>query len=115
VGDYGSINKESGSFEKEGNIYDSTFAPELNIATEYPTVPCDPEDELVIVTKGGKNAEANAEVFGCAMMSRIPQALTNSVLFICVEMLVRECISQGSLEVPQGSRSRPHHDQARLH
>jgi len=65
VGDYGRVNKETGSFEREGSIYDATFMPELRISELYPPVDCPPEDKIIIVSKGGSAVEAGAEADAC--------------------------------------------------
>ena len=62
MGDYGVVDEETGEFERHGSIYDSAFEPELNIAKLHPPEPCAPEDQLVIVSRGCKGKNLDAEL-----------------------------------------------------
>ncbi|KAA1473175.1 hypothetical protein DENSPDRAFT_930804 [Dentipellis sp. KUC8613] len=54
VGDYGILNRETAEFEKEGSIYDEDFKPELAIHDQYPVEKTEPDDQYIVVSRGGK-------------------------------------------------------------
>ncbi|KAJ3554339.1 hypothetical protein NM688_g3160 [Phlebia brevispora] len=62
VGDYGVINSETAEFDRQGNIYDPGFAPELEIAKLHPHELCATEDQLVIVSRGCKGRSLDADL-----------------------------------------------------
>ncbi|KAJ7719437.1 hypothetical protein DFH07DRAFT_314285 [Mycena maculata] len=49
VGDYGTIDKDTGGFEKEGNIYE--YAATAALAANYPPETTAPDDEMVIASE----------------------------------------------------------------
>jgi len=63
VGDYGVLNK-TGEFEKGGSIYDSKFAPDLNIGQKHPVQPCVQEDQHIVLSRGceGRGFEADFSI-----------------------------------------------------
>jgi len=54
VGDYGTVDKETGEFERAGNIYDPEFAPELELGKKHPAQAASPDDQLTVVSRGVK-------------------------------------------------------------
>ncbi|EPQ59806.1 hypothetical protein GLOTRDRAFT_91284 [Gloeophyllum trabeum ATCC 11539] len=58
VGEYGTMNKETGIFQSEGNIYDDNFI-DLDVSSHHPLKQCSPEDNLVVVSRGGRRMDAN--------------------------------------------------------
>jgi len=59
VGDYGTIDVETGKFEKEGNIYEEPTTAEL-VAPHPPQVDS-PEKELIVTSRGVKSHEFTLE------------------------------------------------------
>lgn len=53
MGDYGTIQQSTGEFQKEANIYDLDFAPELDITREkYPPDVGAVLDQKVVTSEG---------------------------------------------------------------
>jgi len=61
VGDYGTIDSETGKLEKEGNIYDESFAEFLTDLKEtYPPEHATPDEEIVIQSSTAQKIELTA-------------------------------------------------------
>ena len=60
VGDYGKINKKTGDFEKEDNIYSAKATADL--VSQYPPIEASKQDKIEIVSETAKRREFSAGV-----------------------------------------------------
>lgn len=61
VGDYGTVNKMTCEFEKEGSIYDAAFEPDLKISDSFPPEECPPDDQHTLVSRGVRELSFGAD------------------------------------------------------
>jgi hypothetical protein len=78
VGDYGIVDKETTSFEKEGNIFDPGFCPELDIARNYPVKLSKPNDMEIFMSRGVKRVG-----FDSAIAAKYPLLVDSKVKVCC--------------------------------
>ena len=59
MGDYGTINRETGNFDKEGNIYEDSDPTIANLAVQHKPLMGPPDDSLIISSAGVIHNELN--------------------------------------------------------
>jgi len=64
VGDYGTIDRETGDFQKEGNIYEDSDPIIANLAVQYKPLTGAPDDKLIISSSGVTHHELNVSAQG---------------------------------------------------
>jgi hypothetical protein len=65
VGDYGTINKKTGEFEKEGNIYEHESTAAL--AANHLPVTAPPDDTFIVSSYGVKRNNLRIEAEVCVV------------------------------------------------
>lgn len=73
VGDYGVVDKDTGLFVKEGNVYDPDFAAEVDLGKHQPESH-NPDDQMVIVSSGARSLE-----FGTGVAATFGGMATGSI------------------------------------
>jgi hypothetical protein len=61
VGDYGTIDREHGNFQKEGNIYEHSDATIANLAVLHPPLTGSPDDRVIISSAGVAHHELQVD------------------------------------------------------
>jgi hypothetical protein len=64
VGDYGTIDRETGNLQKEGNIYEDTDAIIANLAVLHQPLTGAPDDKVIISSAGVIHHELNLSAEG---------------------------------------------------
>ncbi len=68
LGDFGTVNKVTGLFDTEGNIYDPDFEPQLKISVEHPPESFHPDDKHIVISRGVRQLSFGADIVAFVLL-----------------------------------------------